>query len=284
MRSAVLASSAALALAGCGGGENPSQSEEGASTTSATPRQAQNLDRVVEIDGDRGLYVRCSGTGSPTVVMEAGDADTGDSYAFAEATIAATARTCVYDRGNLGRSDEAPGPRGFKELVTDFERLLSKAQIAGPYVLVGTSGGGYIGAGYAVSHPSQIAGMALIDVAAPFQNPPAPIVAETTWDHPENVERRDYLQVEKDAWAARKPIGDIPVTIVSVRYSDAEVQGAVFPSERRGMRRNVQDQKGWLILSPRAKQMVVDTGHAVEEADPQLVIDVILEVVRASRG
>jgi len=49
------------------------------------------------------------------------------------------------------------------------------------------------------------------------------------------------------------------------------------------MRRNVSDQKGWLVLSPRAKQMVVHTGHAVEEQDPQLVIDAILDVAKAAR-
>ena len=49
------------------------------------------------------------------------------------------------------------------------------------------------------------------------------------------------------------------------------------------MRRNVADQKGWLVLSPRAKQIVVQTGHAVEEANPQLVIDAILDVVKNTR-
>ena len=49
------------------------------------------------------------------------------------------------------------------------------------------------------------------------------------------------------------------------------------------MRSNVEDQQGWLILSPRAKQVVVHTGHAVEEADPALVTNAILEVVRAAR-
>jgi hypothetical protein len=48
------------------------------------------------------------------------------------------------------------------------------------------------------------------------------------------------------------------------------------------MRRNVSDQKGWLVLSPRAKQMVVPTGHAVEEEDPQLVIDAILDLAKAA--
>ena len=49
------------------------------------------------------------------------------------------------------------------------------------------------------------------------------------------------------------------------------------------MRRNVERQKGWLVLSPRAKQIVVRTGHAVEEEDPDLVIDAILDVVKAAR-
>jgi hypothetical protein len=33
-------------------------------------------------------------------------------------------------------------------------------------------------------------------------------------------------------------------------------------------------------LSPRAKQVVARTGHAVADDDPQLVIDQILEVVK----
>ena len=50
------------------------------------------------------------------------------------------------------------------------------------------------------------------------------------------------------------------------------------------MRANVERQRGWLVLSPRTKQVVVHTGHAVEEADPQLVIDAILAVVEKARG
>ena len=214
--------------------------------------------------------------------MEAGDADTGDSYAFAEPSLSSVTRTCVYDRANLGLSDPAPGPRGLAELVGDLERLLEAAPVPGPYVLVGTSGGGYITAAFAAAHRGQVAGMVFIDVAAPFRDPPAALVEETAWDHPGNVERRDYLQVEKDAWAARRRIGDIPVTVVSVDYAAAEEDAAPTPSERRGMRRNVQDQRGWLVLSPRAEQIVVHTSHAVEEDDPDLVIDVILDVVRAA--
>jgi pimeloyl-ACP methyl ester carboxylesterase len=271
-------------LAACGDGDEGGMSRTGTTDAdSAAAPSRKELDRVVKVEGDRGLYVRCTGTGSPTVVMEGGDEDTSDSYAFAEPAISKVTRTCVYDRANLGRSDPDPGPRGLTDLVGDLERLLKAAEIPAPYVLVGTSGGGYITAGYAYAHPRQVAGMAFVEVPPPFRNPPRVIVEKTDPNNPANVEKRDYLQVEKDAWNARRRIGDIPVTIVTDEPSAAAIREAPFPSERRGMRRNVAAQKGWLTLSPRAKQIVVHTGHAVEEADPDFVIDVILDTVHEAR-
>lgn len=247
-----------------------------------SPRDGDR-DGVVKIAPNRSLYVRCSGSGTPTVVMEGGDDDTSDSYAFAEPAVSKLTRACVYDRAGRGQSDPAPGPRGLRELVGDLEALLRAAEIPGPYVLAGTSGGGYITAGYAVEHPRQIAGLVFVETPAPFRDPPGVIVEETRPDHPGNVEKRDYLQVEKDAWNARRRIGDVPVKIITARASAEAIKASPFPSERRALRRNVEDQKGWLVLSPRAEQVVVDTGHAVEEEDPELVIDAILDVVRDAR-
>ena len=168
-------------------------------------------------------------------------------------------------------------------LVTDLEQVISAADIPGPYVLVGTSGGGYITAGYAFAHPRQVEGLVFVEVPSPFRNPPAPIVRDTRWNSPVNIEKRDYLQVEKDAWSARERVGDIPVTVISNEYSAEEIAAAEFAAERPGMRSNVQDQRGWLVISPQATQQVVHTGHAVEEADPDLVTSAILNVVIAAR-
>jgi pimeloyl-ACP methyl ester carboxylesterase len=161
------------ALAACGDGDDRASSptaKTGSGSAAAPSRDG--LDRVVKIERDRGLYVRCTGTGSPTVVMEGGDDESSDAYAFAEPAVSKVTRACVYDRANLGRSDPAPGPRGLPELAGDLERLLQAAEIPGPYVLVGTSGGGYITAGYAYANPEQVAGMVFVDVAAPFRDPP----------------------------------------------------------------------------------------------------------------
>lgn len=73
------------------------------------------------------------------------------------------------------------------------------------------------------------------------------------------------------------------MTVISVKFSADAIQDAPFAAEQRAMRQNVQRQRGWLVLSPRAKQIVVNTSHAVEEDDPQLVIDVIRDVVQAAR-
>jgi hypothetical protein len=256
----------------------------GGDAGSTEKKSTGKLDRVVKVDGDRGLYVRCTGSGSPTVFMEGGDEDTSDSYGYAEESVAKVTRTCVYDRANLGQSDPREAPLGLDEYVGDVEALLQKAKIPGPYVLVGTSGGGYLSVGYAVKHPDETAGIVLVETGRPFENPPKELVEATDPHNPDNVERRDYLQIEKDGWAAKKEIGDIPVSVISNRYSKVEIDAAEFPEEKPGMRSNVEDQKGWLVLSPRAKQVVVTTGHAVEEEDPQLVIDQILATVKTARS
>ena len=263
--------------ASCGG------DDESSPTPADEPATAEAVDRVVKIDGDRGLYIKCAGRGSPTVVMEGGDGDTSDSYAFAAPEVTQVTRTCVYDRANLGRSDPAPGPRGLAELVRDLEQLLRAGKVPGPYLLVGTSGGGYIAAGFAYAHPEETAGLVFVDTASPFRDPPPEIVEETDPDSPANVEKRDYLQVEKDAWNARRKIGDIPVKVITVKPSAEAIKESPFPSERRAIRNNVRNQKGWLVLSPAAEQILVDTGHAVEEDDPELVIDVILDALEEAR-
>ena len=289
-----IALSMALVLGACGGGSDPSapgatgevQAASPTGTADASPDAPAEvgIDGLFEVESGRGLYLRSTGDGSQTLFLEGGDGDTSASYAFAEPSLAAETRTCVYDRANLGMSDPAAGPRGCEELVGDLENLLEEAGVEPPYVLVGTSGGGFITAGYALRHPGDVAGLVFIDTGSPFRHPPRPIVEETTWNHPSNVEQRDYLQVEKDAWAAREQIGDIPMSVVTVEYSAADIDASPFASQQAMMRGNVEAQQGWLVLSPSAEQIVVHTGHAVEEDDPQLVIDVILDVLEAARG
>jgi pimeloyl-ACP methyl ester carboxylesterase len=266
----------ALALEACGGGGG------GGEAAGA----AEKLVHFVEIEGKRVLYVRCTGSGSPTVVMGAGDEVDGSYYVNAEWAVSRKARTCVYERAKLGRSDTAPGPRQLPDLVGDLERFLDSAELPGPYVLVGASGDGYIMAGYAEKHPDRVAGMVLVDTPAPWLivDPPQGIVEHTDPDNPENIEHCDYLQVAKDAWEARRRIGNFPVRVISADYPGTYIEQEPFPETRKDMRHNVEGQKGWLVLSPRAKQIVVHSGHGVLDEEPEVVIEAILKVVKEARA
>src|ERR671920_2020975 len=86
---ALLVTLVVLTLGACGGDGGG----EGGEAAGAEGKLA----RVVEIEGGRGLYVRCTGSGSPTVVMEAGDETDSSHYINVEGAVSArsTTRTCV---------------------------------------------------------------------------------------------------------------------------------------------------------------------------------------------
>ena len=164
-----------------------------------------------------------------------------------------------------------------KDLRGDLEVLLRALGEDGPYVLVGTSGGGFLMAGFAYAHPNEVKGMVFVETPhaiIPKEAPPG-LLAELKCDSPTNQERRDYVTVENEAWSNRQLIGNIPLAVITNDYGD------VYENEEQ--RTNVEGQKGWFKLSPRARQVVVTSGHDVPENEPDLVVNEVLQVLDAAR-
>lgn len=109
-----------------------------------------------------GLHVEEAGTGSPTVVFEAGMGASRAMWGGVVPAVAAKTRTVVYDRAGLGRSPALPGPRDLAALVDDHLRLLATLG-PGPFVLVGHSWGGPIVRVVASRVPDLVAGLVLVD-------------------------------------------------------------------------------------------------------------------------
>jgi pimeloyl-ACP methyl ester carboxylesterase len=78
-------------------------------------------------------------------------------------------RVCTYDRAGEGWSDGAADAQDGGQLASDLHGLLRAAHIPGPYVLAGHSVGGTYALLYAAHYPKQVAGLALIDSATPYQ-------------------------------------------------------------------------------------------------------------------
>jgi len=125
--------------------------------------------RLVDIGGGRSLYLECVGSGSPTVVLEAGFGGSGRDWAEVQPQLVATTRTCVYDRAGLGNSLPISVVHDASDEITDLQRLLGRAQIAPPYVMVGHSYGGLLVRLFAQAHPDETVGVVLVDSIGPNQ-------------------------------------------------------------------------------------------------------------------
>jgi pimeloyl-ACP methyl ester carboxylesterase len=118
--------------------------------------------QLVNVGGHR-LYIECTGSGSPTVVLQSGLGESSSYWGLIAPAVAASTTVCVYDRAGHGRSDEAAGPQDGIVLATDLHTLLERAGVVGPYVLVGHSSGGPYVRVFAERYPEQVAGMVLLD-------------------------------------------------------------------------------------------------------------------------
>jgi pimeloyl-ACP methyl ester carboxylesterase len=119
--------------------------------------------------GGHRLHLSCSGTGSPTVILQNGLAETSVLWSGVAAEVSRTTRVCAYDRAGQGWSDEADHPQDGLEVAADLHTLLTRAGEPGPYVLVGHSSGGTLAMTYAAEYPEQVAGMVLLDSSSPHQ-------------------------------------------------------------------------------------------------------------------
>jgi len=123
--------------------------------------------QMVDVGGYR-LHIQCVGTGSPTVVLDAGLGGTSLDWSLVQPQIGQTTRVCAYDRAGLGWSEDSPQPRTPTKLARELHALLTNAGIAGSYVLVGHSLAGKNVRLFAQFYPTEVAGMVLIDARSEY--------------------------------------------------------------------------------------------------------------------
>jgi pimeloyl-ACP methyl ester carboxylesterase len=115
--------------------------------------------------GGRTLNLHCEGKAGPTVIFDSGATDPGYAWTVIQPKVAAFARACWWDRAGFGWSAPGPFPMSVSVIARDLHDLLHVAGIAGPYILVGNSFGGFVVRVYNRFYPNEVAGMVLIDAA-----------------------------------------------------------------------------------------------------------------------
>ena len=135
---------------------------------SMDPRPQAPAGQTYDVAG-RQMYLHCTGTGSPTVLLSNGFGERSPSWSWIAPAVARNTRVCVYDRAGQGFSEAASSPQDGVAVASDLHALLAGAGVAGPYVLAGHSIGGTYDMIFAARYPSEVAGMVLLDSATPEQ-------------------------------------------------------------------------------------------------------------------
>lgn len=260
----------------------------------------------------RLMFALEAGSGSPTVVFEAGMGDFSRAWHPVQPRIAEHTRTISYDRAGRGQSNFAGVNRTLEDCLVDLRALLEALDAPPPYVLVGHSFGGGIVRVFAHRYPDEVAGIVLVDssqedaffrfrdiqsdgVLPPrsFDEPPW-----LTWarfyqslhldpSFPRNVFLNDEgidLAACFDQVRAATSLGDKPLTVITGTKRDWErkngAEGLVAEWEIASERAWIACQEKLLELSSRATWVrAEESGHYVQEDQPDLVIGAIEQML-----
>lgn len=278
---------------------------------------------MVTLSPDRKMYLQCRGSGSPTVVLVPGLVAAADTWSYVTNAAGVTRRSpravypqvgtftrvCSYDRPGTARengtftpSTPVQQPTTLAGDVTDLHALLTTAQVAAPYVMVGWSFGGPIARLYASTYPGEVAGLVLVDAMSQYletalspanfaifmkltQRDDAARVAQ--W---KQVERVDPITTFAQLRAAPPP-PKMPVVVLSGDTFDTAAFRKRLPPgtpanyPRLFWRAQLRSQDSLAAMFPGAIHVKdTNSGHNIQHYQPQLVVQWVRTVVRRVRG
>lgn len=262
----------ALAVVGCSFGEGVT----GASQKQKAPKG------TFELPNGRSLYIECRGSGSPTVVFEVGTEEPRSDFSYVQDTLARQYMACSYDRANNGKSGKAPTPRTAGDIVDDLHQLLETAEVPGPYVLAGSSIGGYFVQLYGRRYPDEVVG-----VVAMNPDPPADQVVERIHPLPgftkavreedrayfrgENPEGIDWFASSKELKSAPPPPPVPFEMLISEKVPGCEGDPFCLKSDHTYVEIERELAQEW----PESSLRKVDAGHVMFLEKPEVLVDAV---------
>jgi pimeloyl-ACP methyl ester carboxylesterase len=276
-------------------------------------RVLRQVGRSVDIGG-RTLNINCTGEGSPTVIFVSGRTAPGYVWTPTQRGTSAFARSCWYDRADLGWSDSGPDPAWGDAAARDLHHLVRNAGLKPPFVLVGHSFGGYVIRLYQHAYAGEASGMVFVDTALedagrirgmPYRAPP-PVPRWVIRSLSVVLGRLGMMRALADEpgpplkdWTAEE--WDILARLRRQRnvvLADAHVGPEVATADQVRAAGGLEDMPlvvltqgqglgGWSALqrefaqrSRHGRQVLVpDSGHGIPMEAPAAIVDAVREIV-----
>tara|TARA_B100001996_G_scaffold37239_1_gene27508 strand:- start:957 stop:1859 length:903 start_codon:yes stop_codon:yes gene_type:complete len=259
--------------------------------------------------GFQTMYVDCLGENKPTIIVDVGIAASSASWYKIAKELSKNTRICLYDRAGYGWSDSGRGERTTATIVHELKLLVKRAEIPGPYIIVGHSFGGFTARYFAAKFPEDVAGLVLVDSSHPEQiyrlsaldnqgkkplitgrdaNAPADFSEfERKWYFLNSSRKATFAQMaelkyfKQSAYQVKHsgPLKDIPIAVLSRGIAQLpELNGVSLENEWLDM------QKDLLNLSKNSwHSIILNSGHNIYEEAPAKIIENVLEVIEKSR-
>ena len=265
--------------------------------------------------GTHRLHIYCLGNGRPVVIIDSGLGGFSLEWKKIQSSLSEKVMVCTYDRTGYGWSETGTEPRTTRQIVSELHSLLVKAEIPGPYILVGHSFGGYNIRYFASLYQESIAGLVLIDASHPDQldRMPEPEVRPVNRNvnsititrsipvipenYPEDVRQQAFIMManskaiqtynmewENFRLSANQVnqlnyLPDVPLTVITRGKR-------VWPHDAFGD----ESEKVWTVLQDELSTLTSQSthliasrsGHLVHLDEPELVISAIEKTVETA--
>lgn len=235
---------------------------------------------TLETVGQSQIEIRLTRQSAPVIVFENGLGGTLDFWAKVVPELEADATILAYNRPGYGRSSPADTPRDGQHVVQDLRELLRQRGLAPPYVLVGHSLGGLYMQWYARRYPQEVLALVLVDATHPaqMQGQGAP----ENWPSWVRLVFNAFTNLTAKAeFQAIDATGQSVLSMPSYTSGPVEVLSALHPMQYRSnpMAEYANHLRSDLVnLYPGARQVWVDSGHAMPLEAPQAVVAAIRRV------
>jgi pimeloyl-ACP methyl ester carboxylesterase len=242
--------------------------------------------------GGHSLFMRCEGSGSPTVVYIHGWIDDAKILPHVNGEYIAEQlhdhRVCLYDRRNVGRSQKVDAVQTPQDTLRDLERVLDAGGAKPPYLLLAASYGGLLAYSYLNHHPEDVAGMVLMDTMFPDELKLDRYLPKSdrflTYDKQDAccaLERTSQYAMIRDVqrYIGKEP--KVPVIYLASKqeprdlndFHSPEYDSRIIPALKSYVGRFSPGSLRW-----------VDAPHFMEPAVPRQIADAVREVATLAKG
>lgn len=248
--------------------------------------------KMIDVGGYK-LEVQVAGSGSPTVVFEAGMGDDYSSWSTIMPFITQFTSAVAYSRAGNGKSEESVFPRSYKQIVSELRTLLDSLDgVNPPFVLVGHSVGSIIVRYYASTFKNEVSGLVIVDGSHEQQYSRFKAVDPKFWeemmagrskfyaDQSPSIqsEGESFLQLQLGKKVLPFQLPDIPIVVLT----STSLSGWIWTAEIKKVWRRMHSE--WFESSLNGMHIVTNnSGHYIHKSEPELVVDAIKYVVNYVR-